>query len=568
MTRLADLLADVDRAGQAHFLTPVCLVPNGRAHLGHVAGPLLRMDVLRRILRWSGAGTTMVGMSDVHESYVTLQAYREESTPDEVAGRYHRAIQADLAAVGIVYDDFLDVLGDPEWRGRYERLQHGLVDEIESAGHAVHVTERMPRVVEAPADGRAEAAMAPLAGDFLTGAWLSGGCPDCGADLGGFSCESCGSLTWPERMTDARAADERMAVEHADVVTLHLDIPGGPDAVVDAARTAGLRPDFIAPVQRFLDANGARVRLTSPGRWGLPRSAPGLDEGQVLWQGSSLQIGCHYLAGERAAELTGDSNPLVAGSTVVSHMSFGIDNTVPYMVGGFGTTLAQRTYKPVDNVLTNYFYRLNGEKFSTSRRHVIWAGDAVEVGGADPDLLRAYLCHRNPGLAPANFEVAEFIDFHNDLAADIDDAVRSATAALVPGVGVDVVSAEQIGAAMLKVDLSLTTAAHSLGAAYEVVREWLGRAGTMTQTPEGALGLLVGLAHVSAPVMPALAADLWRGLTGEDEPTLDGLRRFLDSGTAPETTFAGWHRPSVISPESFAPCVSLGAHTTTAGDEQ
>lgn len=29
MTRLADLLADVDRAGQAHFLTPVCLVPNG-----------------------------------------------------------------------------------------------------------------------------------------------------------------------------------------------------------------------------------------------------------------------------------------------------------------------------------------------------------------------------------------------------------------------------------------------------------------------------------------------------------------------------------------------------------
>ena len=41
MTRLADLLADVDRAGQAHFLKPVCLVPNGRAHLGHVAGPLL-----------------------------------------------------------------------------------------------------------------------------------------------------------------------------------------------------------------------------------------------------------------------------------------------------------------------------------------------------------------------------------------------------------------------------------------------------------------------------------------------------------------------------------------------
>jgi methionyl-tRNA synthetase len=63
MTRLADLLADVDRAGQAHFLTPVCLVPNGRAHLGHVAGPLLRMDVLRRILRWSGRRASWTGRS-------------------------------------------------------------------------------------------------------------------------------------------------------------------------------------------------------------------------------------------------------------------------------------------------------------------------------------------------------------------------------------------------------------------------------------------------------------------------------------------------------------------------
>lgn len=31
MSRRADLLADVDRTGESHFLTPVCLVPGSSA---------------------------------------------------------------------------------------------------------------------------------------------------------------------------------------------------------------------------------------------------------------------------------------------------------------------------------------------------------------------------------------------------------------------------------------------------------------------------------------------------------------------------------------------------------
>ncbi|WP_161784074.1 class I tRNA ligase family protein [Cellulomonas carbonis] len=554
--------------GEEHFLTPVCLVPNGRAHLGHVAGPLLRMDVLRRMLRWSGAITTMIGMSDVHESYVTLQAHRESSTPHDVAGRYHQAIQADLAALDIVYDDFLDVLDDPEWRDRYEQLQQGLVDEVERAGHATTVVERMPRVTSAPADERSVAAMVPQAGEILTGAWLAGRCPDCGAGLGGFSCESCGSLTWPEQMPDVGAADERMTVETDDVVTLQLDIPGGPEAVLGAAHAAGVRPDFLRPIERYLDRNGARVRLTAPGRWGVRRSGPGLDDQQVIWQGSALQIGCHFLAGERCAQITGRGNPLAAGSPVISHMSFGIDNTVPYMVGGFGTTLAQTTFKPVDNVLTNYFFRLDGEKFSTSRRHVIWAGDSVTVGGADPDVLRAYLAWRSPETSSTNFSVDEFLAFHNALVRDLDAVIGRATASAAQGAALDGSSVERLGEALARLDGSLTTAAHSLTSAYGELRRWLDEAVVLADDPATALGALAGLAHLANPVMPRVASAVWEALTGESEPTLDGLRRFVASGTAPHRITVRWRRTADLSAETFGRCVSLARPATTTGDER
>ncbi|MCE0446304.1 hypothetical protein LT493_20765 [Streptomyces tricolor] len=49
-------------------------MPNGRAHLGHIAGPLLKMDVLRRHVLRGGGRATMISVSDAHESHVLVRA--------------------------------------------------------------------------------------------------------------------------------------------------------------------------------------------------------------------------------------------------------------------------------------------------------------------------------------------------------------------------------------------------------------------------------------------------------------------------------------------------------------
>src|ERR1051326_8732998 len=103
------------------FLTPVCLVPNGRAHLGHIAGPLLKMDVLRRHLMRGGAHVKMISLSDVHEAHVLIKAYLEGTAPEAIANGYHKQIVRDVSALGIEYDDLINPLDD-DWADIYRTI--------------------------------------------------------------------------------------------------------------------------------------------------------------------------------------------------------------------------------------------------------------------------------------------------------------------------------------------------------------------------------------------------------------------------------------------------------------
>jgi methionyl-tRNA synthetase len=51
-------------AAQTFFLMPIPPTPNGRLHLGHIAGPYLRMDMLGRYLRSQGHRVDVVSAVD------------------------------------------------------------------------------------------------------------------------------------------------------------------------------------------------------------------------------------------------------------------------------------------------------------------------------------------------------------------------------------------------------------------------------------------------------------------------------------------------------------------------
>src|SRR5262249_26165320 len=162
--------------GRKFFLTPVCLVPNGRAHLGHIAGPLLKMDVLRRHLRRSGADVKMISLSDVHEAHVLIKAYVEGTTPEAIANRFHEQIVRDLATLDVRYDARINPL-DPAWSGLYRTINLDFLNGIIRAGNAAVRPEPLPILAEtggAPASG---GAWRPQVGDPIVSGWLKGRCP-------------------------------------------------------------------------------------------------------------------------------------------------------------------------------------------------------------------------------------------------------------------------------------------------------------------------------------------------------------------------------------------------------
>ena len=60
----------MDAEPRRFFLMPIPPTPNGRLHLGHIAGPYLRMDMLGRYLRAQGHRVDVVSAVDGYRKSV------------------------------------------------------------------------------------------------------------------------------------------------------------------------------------------------------------------------------------------------------------------------------------------------------------------------------------------------------------------------------------------------------------------------------------------------------------------------------------------------------------------
>jgi methionyl-tRNA synthetase len=518
-------MRDLEQPGRRYFLTPVCLVPNGRAHLGHVAGPLLKMDVYRRHLLRAGADVRMISMSDVHEAHVLIKAYQEGSTPEDVANRFHKGIVGDLQALDIAYDDLLNPL-DPEWAGIYDRINREFLDGIVRAGNAKVRSEPLPVLAEILGENGKNPALRPQIGDSVVSGWLRGRCPLCGEGLVGFFCEACGGHFAPAQMLDPATAHFPGTLRFEARQSLWLDLEGGAAAIIGYLKKIKVRADFLEIAERYLRTNGASIRLEVPSPWGLHLDHPGTSPGQVVFSYSSLLIGCHLVAGERYKQLTGSSvNPFCVDSDVTCVLAFGIDNTVPFLVGAVGCALGQATYKPVDHFLVNYFYDLDGGKFSTSRGHVIWGGDIVTLGGANVDLVRAYLCWRNPEFERAMFSVDEFVRFHHEMATRLEVATSTAAKMGNGADGYDDGVMRYLEAELLTQSTALEPATFDIAAAYSCVDRWIHRASAFSLTPDAARTWLTGFALLGCPIISRSAQQVWSWLGLAGAPRLAGIHQ-------------------------------------------
>jgi methionyl-tRNA synthetase len=486
--------------GQHYVLVPAMPAPNGRLHLGHMAGPYLRLDMLARHLRRGGNQAAIICASDPYDSYIPLRAEQTGQDSSSLARESCAGIISDLDQMDIDIDLFIDPLA-AEHQGEYLREHADLVSRLRARGLASIVHEKMPYSRERER--------------FITGSYLEGDCPTCHRPVSGFFCEECGAHFQPDAILrpHARGLD---TLDWRDIDNMFLKI-ADPDALLEQLQGTETEAEYLAIAARHLRDDGPRFRLTSHAGWGLVTHVNG--EERTLF-GHGLLLAAIRLVGAAYAARNGlERNPFDQGSDVITVNGFGIDNCVSHLVGIQATALADSISKPFDRFSINHFYTLEGEKFSTSQQWAIWVRDLFATDRLPSDLVRAFLAATNPARSRTDFDCHAFITFANEEYAPLH-ALATAThsAALAQRVPTPLPSLiAKLEAALDEQSAALGFVGFDPRAAWRVVTGWAGNRVLAASQP---YWWLKGLSLLSEPVMPNLARTIWSGLGHTDAPSI------------------------------------------------
>ncbi|CAL9625880.1 hypothetical protein SUDANB176_05955 [Streptomyces sp. enrichment culture] len=366
---------------------------NGDLHVGHLSGPYLGADVFSRAQRMLGHTVLYASGGDDHQTYVVTTAQRLGLDPVELAARCNREITETLELADIDIDAFTSP--DDAYRGEVREFFAGLY----RAGRLVTRTWTFPYCAKTDR--------------YLLEAFATGYCPECLAGTCGAICENCGHPNDVDSLLFAAStgAGEGSATEprEVEILVLPLEEYRGQFTEFYRRRRATMRPHVLRFVDEMLSRPLPDFPVSYPADWGIPVGIDGFD-GQVFNVWAEMLPGLRHMA-EAARVRRAPKTPagVWAGDSGFELVQFlGYDNTFYFSFAHLGLAFAHGGLVEPTAIVTNEFYHLDGSKFSTSRRHLIWARDLV--GKYGPDNVRFYLGLGNPEHQPANFTEAEFLE--------------------------------------------------------------------------------------------------------------------------------------------------------------
>ncbi|MFD5648740.1 class I tRNA ligase family protein [Streptomyces sp. NPDC127039] len=519
--RLSEAFADHGR--RDYLVSAGYHTPNGPLHLGHIGGPFLHGNAVARHLESLGNQVSQITGTDAHESYVLLSAVLQDCAPRAVSRPQHAAAATVLTGFGMRQAAFADSGAAP------------LADE-----YVRHSQEIARRLVDG---GRTVVREVPMmrsrsTGRVIVGPFAVGGCPACGAEAAGTCCEECGVWFGPELL---RAPRPRLPVDDR---TEPIAVPTVYLRMADTFHRTELARHFpqryLQLADAYLAVNGPWLPLSHPLGWGVPwQGVAGLPEGTVHTSYVRGTYASNRILKDLFHAATGLGDPFTRDSPVTTVLASGLDAILPCMFLQ-GLTDPGWDWQPYDHHLLNEFLLLDGEKFSTSRNHVITARRYID-SGLSPDLFRMYAGLLSvPGQA-ADFNVAAFARFcRTVLAGRLEPLVRQSLdlAAGRPGAWTTSFTSRAQLAVRGRID-ALTLCDSDLSLAARQVIDWLeaGETGLAKDEPGGWLRVLCWL---TAPFMPAWAQSVWECLGLPGHPRLDGLE---DSAPVQPGRYQGFGLP-------------------------
>ena len=386
-----------------YLITAALPYANGLKHIGHLAGAYLPADIYVRYLKAQQRDVVFVCGSDEHGTAIPIQATKEGTTAQAIIDKYHPIIEENFRELGIAFDIYHRTSAP---------IHHQTAQEFFTALNEKGDLET--KETEQYYDEEAKT--------FLADRYIKGTCPNCGYENAyGDQCERCGkSLSPDELINPVSTLSGKPPVKK---LTKHWYLPLNRHE--DFLREWILkdhaedwRANVLGQCKSWIDGGLQPRAVTRDLDWGIKVPLPDA-EGKVLYVWFDAPIGYISATKQWALDHGKDWTPYWQDKDTKLVHFIGKDNIVfhciifPVMLKLHGNILP-------DNVPSNEFMNLEGDKMSTSRNWKLEMQDYIndfirkENGGSQmADVLRYYLTQIAPETKDSEFMWKGFQDANN-----------------------------------------------------------------------------------------------------------------------------------------------------------
>ena len=389
-----------------YLITSALPYANGPVHIGHLAGVYIPSDIYTRYLRLRGRDVISVCGSDEHGVPITIKAKKEGITPQQVVDRYHNIIKDSFEKLGISFD---------------------IYSRTTSPTHAKTASDFFRKLYD---DGKfveqtTEQFYDEEAKSFLADRYIKGTCPKCNAEGAyGDQCEVCGSTLSPEELINPYSTLSGATPVKRETKHWYLPL----DQYESMLREWILeghkewKSNVYGQCKSWLDGGLLPRAVSRDLEWGIPVPVEGA-EGKVLYVWFDAPIG--YISATK--DLTPDWEKYWKSEDTKLVHFIGKDNIVFHCIVFPSMLKAHGDYILPENVPSNEFLNLEGDKISTSRNWAVWLHEYLVDFPGKEDVLRYALCATAPETKDNDFTWKDYqARNNNELVAVLGNFVNRA----------------------------------------------------------------------------------------------------------------------------------------------
>lgn len=375
---------DEDGAEKAppRIIFPSPPTSNGPLHVGHLAGPYIMADVIRRFDALEKRNATFICLTDDHQSYTLSQAEDEGKPVTEVAAHYSDQIKNCLGLCQAEPDHFVSAFRDDDYKAAVTEA----FKKLYNAGFIQKEEQDVFYCAECERE--------------LFDGHVVGDCPHCEATSLGFACETCCLPNKTVDLVEPICTKCEKTPETRKGQRLFFDLEPCRNALGQYHEYIKLTPKLRSLSSKFLAVETWHVPATAPSEWGIPVPVEGF-EGQVISPWLEIGLANHYMRSK------------VGEYSSVTH-TFGYDNAFCYLMSDPAVSLALDQQVPLaQELIVNEYLSLNDVKMSTSKGHYL--SPEILLGRMPADLLRFYLATVRPEVSETTCSLRHMASMVNGL---------------------------------------------------------------------------------------------------------------------------------------------------------